>query len=199
MKYFKIYKNIALSFIVLLGVVVGYIFLGPFFTSGVMEWFEVQPEIIRNLVDLESMIIDALISSCVPMLVFLAVAFYGYSRFSTDLKTINNLFPLAWLFAESPATVILFLSSLLVGLCVYGWLEYSNSSSLTALSVLCVFFFVIGFAVRFTCAPNLKQSNFLDSHSVKIGHTCSLLGVSAYFWSVLANPVSLYMLVKSSV
>jgi hypothetical protein len=199
MKYFKIYKNIALGLIILLGVVVGYIFLGPFFTSGVIEWFEGQPEIVRNLVDLESMVIDVLISSCVPMLIFWAIAFYGYNRFSTDLKTINNLFPLAWLFAESPATVILFLSSLLAGLCGYGWLEYSHSSSLTALSVLCVFFFIIGFVVRLTCTPHLKQSNFLDSHSVKIGHTCSLLGVSAYFWSVLANPVSLYMLIKSSV
>ena len=199
MKYLKIYKNVALSLIIILGVGVGCLFLGPFFTSGVIEWFGNQPEIVRRLIDLESMLVDALISSCVPMLVFWAIAFYGYKRFSTDLETLNNLFPLAWLFAESPATVILFLTSLLAGLCGYGWTSYTHSSSLAALTALCVFFYFIGFVVKFTCTPNLKKSRFLESHSVKVGHVCSLFGVAAYFWSVLANPISLFMLVKSSV
>lgn len=199
MQYLRIYKNIVLGLIILVGVGTGYVFLGPFFTSGVIEWFGEQPEIVRNLVDLESMLVDALISSCVPMLIFWAIAFYGYNRFSTDLDTLNNLFPLAWLFAESPATVILFLSSLLAGLCGYGWIEYTHSSSLTALTALCTLFYFIGFIVRFTSTPKLKQSAFLNSHSIKVGHVCSLFGVSAYFWSVLANPINLFMLVKLSV
>jgi hypothetical protein len=199
MKFIKVYKNIALACIMISGAFIGYMFLGPFFTSGVIEWFSGQPKIVRELISIESMLIDCLISSCIPMLVFWAIAFYGYNRFSTNIEAMNRVFPLAWLFAESPATVILFLSSLLVGLCGYGWAEYTHSSSLKALTILCSFFIFLGFVVKFSCTQNLKKFNFLNNYSVKIGHICSLFALFTYLWSVLADPINLYFLVKASI
>ncbi|MDH0142394.1 hypothetical protein [Aquipseudomonas alcaligenes] len=192
------YKWITLIVTIILGVALGWLILGPFLTSGVLEWAEKQEPIVRELISVESIIVDSLISSCVPMFLLWAVSFYAYSKFKGQLDVLNRAFPLTWLFAQSPATLILFLSSVLSGVCIYGWNSHESSSSLIALSILAGFFVAIGFVVRATCTPKLKKNEFLDKHSVVVGHICVALTLTAYLWGVLSDPIGLYMIVNDS-
>lgn len=181
-----------------MGGALGYFILGPLLAAGVLDWAEKQEPIVRELINVESMIVNSLISSCVPMFLLWAVSFYCYSNFKPHLKNLNKTFPLLWLFAQSPSTLILFLSSMLFGICLFGWLKYEHGSSLTALTILSVFFVIIGFIVRATCTPDFKRNKFLDSYSKLLANICVILTVGAYLWSVLSDPINIYLIIEKS-
>ena len=192
----KAYKLIYLAFIMLAGALIGYLIMGPFVTSGIIDWVKGQPKIVIELLDVGSMISNALVSASVPMFIVWAIAFYSYQKMKENLGALNKAYPLAYLFAESPASLILFLSSTLIGICLYGWFNYVHSSSLKALSVLSVFFVILGFIVRYSCTPKLEKNKLLNKYSVVCGHVCVLFAVIAYLWSIAADPIQSYLIVK---
>lgn len=194
----KVYKWTVLVLTLLGGALLGYVFVGPFLTSGVLEWVKEQPPIVGYLLSVESMINDSLISACVPMFLLWSISFYSYSSFKNKLDSVNEIIPLAWLFARSPATLVLFLSSILVGICIYGWVGYRHSSSLLALSILSACFIVIGFVLRASCTPKIKENKFLNKYSRVTAHVCVALTLAAYLWGIFADPISLYLLIQES-
>ena len=180
------------------GIVLGYALLGPLVTSGALEWFQNLPEIAKELLNVESMIIDSLVSACVPMFLLWSVAFYSYEKAKENVDGMNSIFPLVWLFAKSPATLVLFLSSSLVGLCIYGWRSYLYSPALSVLTILAVFLIVIGFVLRAYCTPKLENNKFLNNYSQAAGHACALLTIIAYLWGIFSEPVSFYLIINAA-
>jgi len=199
LKVASTYKSIRLVIYGAIGIVVGMYMVGPLLRAELLEWIAAQPKIVKELLNINSVLSNMLIRASIPLFVVWGAAFYLYKIFVSRLDILNKYFPLANLLCETPASIFLVISTVLFGVCLDGWLYHEYSPGLISLSIMSVVFVIVSLVLGSVCSPKLEQNKLLDKYYRKLGHICIALAVGCYLWGVFAEPLELYLILRGSV
>ena len=207
MKYFGLiydlynkYKFVTL--ILTMGIIaaLSYGFLGEFLDSSLFSWLKSElnrTPLLSELISAQSMVVDALIASTLPLFIVWGIAFAGYAEFNEYVDSINKISRYFSFFTGGPSRIVFYLSSVLIGLCVYGWKNYTFSISLVVASILSIVLICMAIFVRSGSSPELKRSDFLDRYAPIFSIICIVFAILVWFWNMFSETIQLVWAIHS--
>ena len=166
--YYERYKIITLSCVVTFSFILGFFILGPFITSDVYKWYQIQSEgneIISRLVDVQGLIADKLIASTIPLFMVWIVVLVTYRLDKTKISMINENSKYLALFTGTTAFIVLSFGSVLIGICSYGLKIYGYNHGFLIAITFSTMLVVCGFIIRKATKPELVDNVVLNKLS----------------------------------
>lgn len=196
-KPISIYKNVMLGFLILCVCAIfyaSYFFVGPFVGSPAYLWLKDQmiaSPLIKELIDLESMIINALIKSIYPMFAVWSVIFFTYPYFKNKTDSLNSYIKVASLFYGGPSWILFLLGSGSLAVGVYA-INIGSTNAGMGISVLSLIMFIFpGWYLRRYKVVLVSNDNKLMGKYSKVGGWFfAVFALVGYLYSILSEPVS---------
>ena len=177
-----------------------YLYLGPFFSSGIYRWIKVEMAsnpILAELIDLEGMLADKYLVLLAPVCVLWSVSFYVYHKKILSAGNINRLSKLLSVFVSGAGFFISLLGAVLIGICLY-FLRFDNSGFPIGFLVYGVFIILSGFFFNKLIIPDFddtKDKNVLRVLAYPLSITFGFSAFLLYAYSVISDPINLYLTV----
>ncbi|ADZ90932.1 hypothetical protein GV054_08290 [Marinomonas mediterranea] len=195
-KPITIYKNVMLGLLaisVCATFFASYIFIGLFIGSPVHLWLKNQmilAPIIKELIDVEPMIVDALVKAIYPMFVVWSVIFFVYPYFKNNTDSFNSYIKVTSLFFGGPSWILFLLGSGCLGIGVYAINADSTNAGLgiSAISLI-LFIFPAWYFRRYKTVLVSEDNKLMGKYSSFGGWVFTIFALIGYLWSIFAEPV----------
>jgi len=203
-KIWQIYKSLRLYlFCVFLisSFLAGYYFIAPFFETEAYKWLSMQIDksvLISELVDVDGVIVNALIAVTVPLFVVYAGVFFAYDVLNGNTELLNKSTVYFSIFTGGPGKLLLILFSGILGISVYIFREGSVSEAIYLAVLAGLVFLIPGVFFLYHAHPKFEKSIFLDKYALLLATIFGTLAIFGYFYGVLASPVRIWFAMQNS-
>ena len=195
-KQIAFYKNVMLGLLVISVFAIffaSYFFIGPFIGSPNHLWLKEQmilAPIIKELIDIEPMIVDALVKAIYPMFAVWSVIFFIYPCFKENTDSFNSYIKLVSFFHGGPSWILFMLGSGCLGIGVYAINADSTNAGLgiSAISII-MFIFPAWYFRQYKTILVSKDNKLMGKYSNFGGWVFAIFALGGYFWSIFAEPV----------
>jgi|SRR5690606_15722333 len=198
---YRRYRLLVLCTIAVTSLAAGFFVIGPFVASDAYMWFRSVHEsnqIIFDLIDIQGMLLDKLISSTVPLFAVwsIVLAVYCLDRSKTDI--INRSSKYLVFFSGGTALIVLGFGFAALGVCLYALRMYGYSHQFLATFIFAAMVVVCGLFIRTATRPELKDSAILNSLALPMLIVCMLLGSSAYVYGLVSDPIKYWWTINQA-
>lgn len=179
----------------------GFFVIGPFIASDAYMWFKSVHEsnqIVSDLIDIQGMLLDKLISSTVPLFTVWSIVLAVYCLDRNRVDIINKSSKYLAFFSGSTALIVLGFGFTALGVCLYALRLYGYSHQLLATFIFASMVVVCGLFIRTAARPKLKDSSILNSLALPMLILCTLLGSSAYVYGLVSDPIKYWWTINQA-
>ena len=183
-----------------------YYYGGPFLESPIYKWLVIQIDnvpLLKNLINISEMIMDAIVRATYPMFILWAGIFYIYPYFKDNPSQLNNYTKIISLFIGGPSFIFLALGASVLGIAFYIYNRGSEDIAIV-IAISSIILFMLPGIIFYKCKALLvtKNNKIMEKYS-KYGAIVSvIIAFLGYIYSIGIEPYrtihSIYEIYPSS-